>query len=94
MIKMKAARAASFTHTSTEWAPWYVIPADRKWFARVAAAAVIAHALIDIDPHYPTLGEDALRDLQLAKRHLEAEAPEGAAPDSFAAAAVPAGAGA
>ena len=31
-----------FTHTSTEWAPWYVIPADRKWFARVAAAAVIA----------------------------------------------------
>jgi polyphosphate kinase 2 (PPK2 family) len=27
-----------FTHTSTESAPWYVIPADRKWFARVAAA--------------------------------------------------------
>ena len=39
-----------FTHTSTEWAPWYVIPADRKWFARVAAAAVIANALIEIDP--------------------------------------------
>ena len=36
-----------FTHTSTEWAPWYVIPADRKWFARVAAAAVIANALIE-----------------------------------------------
>jgi PPK2 family polyphosphate:nucleotide phosphotransferase len=82
-----------FTHTSTEWAPWYVIPADRKWFARVAAAAVIAHALIDIDPQYPTLGEDALRDLQLAKSQLEAEAPDGAAADPFEAASVPAGAG-
>jgi PPK2 family polyphosphate:nucleotide phosphotransferase len=84
-----------FTHTSTEWAPWYVIPADRKWFARVAAAAVIANALIEIDPRYPTLDEDALRDLQEAKRRLEADAPDGAAPDPFeAAAAVPVGAGA
>ena len=83
-----------FTHTSTEWAPWYVIPADRKWFARVAAAAVIAQALIDIDPQYPTVGEDKLRDLQLAKVQLEAEAPDGSAPDPFEATAVPAGAGA
>lgn len=72
-----------FTHTSTEWAPWYVIPADRKWFARVAAAAVIAQALIDIDPRYPVLGDDALRDLQAAKRELEDEAPDGAAADPF-----------
>ena len=83
-----------FTHTSTEWAPWYVIPADRKWFARVAAGAVIAQALIDIDPQYPTVGEDKLRDLQLAKVQLEAEAPDGSAPDPFEATAVPAGAGA
>jgi len=81
-----------FTHTSTEWAPWYVIPADRKWFARVAAGAVIANALIELDPRYPTLDEDALRDLQEAKRRLEADAPEGAAPDPFEAAAVPVGA--
>ena len=59
-----------FSHTSTEWAPWYVIPADRKWFARIAAAAVIAHALIDIDPQYPTLNDDALRDLSAAKVQL------------------------
>jgi PPK2 family polyphosphate:nucleotide phosphotransferase len=83
-----------FTHTSTEWAPWYVIPADRKWFARVAAAAVIANALIEIDPQYPALGEDALRDLRLAKDQLEIEAPDGAAPDPFEAAAAPAAAGA
>jgi PPK2 family polyphosphate:nucleotide phosphotransferase len=72
-----------FTHTSTEWAPWHVIPADRKWFARVAAAAVIAQALIDIDPRYPALGDDALNDLQAAKRELEEEAPDGAPADPF-----------
>jgi len=68
-----------FSHTSTEWAPWYVIPADRKWFARIAVAAVIAHALIDIDPHYPTLIDDALRDLSAAKVQLQSEAPTAAA---------------
>ena len=71
------------SHTSTEWAPWYVVPADRKWFARLGAGAVIAHALIDIDPHYPTLDDEALRDLQAAKAQLESEAPEGVAPDPF-----------
>ena len=72
-----------FSHTSTEWAPWYVIPADRKWFARTAAAAVIANALIDIDPQYPRLGDDAVQDLEKAKLQLEAEAPSGAAADPF-----------
>jgi PPK2 family polyphosphate:nucleotide phosphotransferase len=72
-----------FSHTSTEWAPWYVIPADRKWFARLAAGAVIAHALIQLDPQYPRLGDDALDDLQKAKLRLEAEAPSGAAADPF-----------
>jgi PPK2 family polyphosphate:nucleotide phosphotransferase len=74
------------SHTSTEWAPWHVIPADRKWFARIAAAAVIANALIELNPQYPTLDDDALRDLQATKRELESEAPEGAAPDPFEAA--------
>ena len=82
------------SHTSTKWAPWYVIPADRKWFARVAAAAVIANALIELDPQYPALGDEDLRALEAAKRELEADAPEGAAADPFeAAAGVPAGAG-
>src|SRR4029077_12758228 len=72
-----------FSHTSTTWAPWYVIPADRKWFARIAAAAVIAHALIQIDPQYPSLSSDALHGLEAAKRQLEAEAPNGAAADPF-----------
>ena len=71
------------SHTSTEWAPWYVVPADRKWFARIGVAAVIAHALIEIDPQYPTIGADALHDLGAAKSQLESEAPGGAAPDPF-----------
>src|SRR3954454_1429184 len=72
-----------FTHTSTAWAPWYVIPADRKWFARVAAAAIIAQALIDIDPQYPTVGKDQRRALRAAKRELEDEAPDGEPVDPF-----------
>jgi PPK2 family polyphosphate:nucleotide phosphotransferase len=71
------------SHTSTESAPWYVIPADRKWFARTAAAAVIANALIEIDPQYPRLDDEARRDLEKAKLELEAEAPSGTAADPF-----------
>jgi PPK2 family polyphosphate:nucleotide phosphotransferase len=70
-----------FSHTSTEWAPWYVIPADRKWFARISAAAVIAQALIEIDPQYPTLDADARRKLKAAKAQLESEAPATTASD-------------
>ncbi|MFD7625893.1 polyphosphate kinase 2 family protein [Streptomyces sp. NPDC059851] len=62
--------------TSTEWAPWYVIPADRKWFARICAAAVLGHALMEIDPQYPTVGEQAREDLKTARRELEREAPD------------------
>ena len=69
--------------TSTEWAPWYVIPADRKWFARTAAAAVIADTLIRIDPRYPTVGDEERQALDATRLELEAEAPEGAAPDPF-----------
>lgn len=71
------------SNTSTEWAPWYVIPADRKWYARIAAAAVIANALMDIDPQFPTIDKDARNALMDIKKTLEAQSPEGAAPDPF-----------
>ena len=61
--------------TSTTWAPWYVIPADRKWFARLAVSAVLAHTLIEIDPQYPTVSRDTRRELLAAKEDLEAQAP-------------------
>src|SRR5262245_15011741 len=65
------------SHTSTESAPWHVIPADRKWFMRVAVAATIAKTLIDINPQYPTLDDTAKADLLEAKAELEAEAGPG-----------------
>jgi PPK2 family polyphosphate:nucleotide phosphotransferase len=66
------------THTSTEWAPWHVIPADHKWFARIAVGAVLAHTLVEIDPRYPTPNRQERRALQEAGAGLEAEAPAGA----------------
>jgi PPK2 family polyphosphate:nucleotide phosphotransferase len=71
--------------TSTDWAPWYVIPADHKWFARLAAAAVIAHTLIEIDPRFPTVTAEIRKELEATKVELEQQAPKGAAPDPFAA---------
>jgi hypothetical protein len=71
--------------TSTEWAPWHVIPADHKWFARLAAAAVIANTLIEIDPRFPTVTDEVRKELEATKVELEQQAPEGAAPDPFAA---------
>ncbi|KAA9163595.1 polyphosphate kinase 2 family protein [Amycolatopsis acidicola] len=64
------------SHTSTPWAPWYVVPADRKWFARICAGAILAHTLIELDPQYPDVGEDARHELALSKKELEQETPE------------------
>lgn len=71
--------------TSTPWAPWYVVPADRKWFARICVSAILAHTLIELDPRYPAVGDETLRKLDEIKIELEAEAPAGAAPDPVAA---------
>jgi polyphosphate kinase 2 (PPK2 family) len=73
------------SETSTEHAPWYVIPADHKWFLRVAVAAVLVNTLVEIDPQYPTVDEEARRALLDSKAELEAEAPEGVPPDPIAA---------
>ena len=70
--------------TSTEWAPWYVVPADRKWFARICAAAVLGHTLLEIDPQYPTVSAETRAELRAVKDELEAEAPKGAAADPYA----------
>jgi PPK2 family polyphosphate:nucleotide phosphotransferase len=71
------------SHTSTEWAPWYVIPADRKWFGRIGVGAVLVHALMEIDPRFPTVTSQQREALLEVKRNLEGQAPKGAAPDPF-----------
>jgi PPK2 family polyphosphate:nucleotide phosphotransferase len=61
---------AMLSRTSTEWAPWYVIPADHKWFSRMATAAVLIRALAEIDPQYPRPSPDAMRAMAEAKAAL------------------------
>src|SRR5215208_919701 len=51
--------------TSTEWAPWFAIPADAKWHVRAAVATVIASALEALDPQFPELDEDELEEAGL-----------------------------
>jgi PPK2 family polyphosphate:nucleotide phosphotransferase len=63
--------------TSTDWAPWYVIPANRKWFARICVSAVLVHTLTEIDPQYPVVQADEERAEELARQTLLAEAPGG-----------------
>jgi PPK2 family polyphosphate:nucleotide phosphotransferase len=81
------AQSEMLSHTSTDWAPWHVIPADHKWFSRIAVGAVLVHALMEIDPHYPAVEPPARRALEEAKLKLEAEAPKGDSPDPFEASA-------
>jgi PPK2 family polyphosphate:nucleotide phosphotransferase len=73
--RYQEAYSEMLSNTSTTWAPWYVIPADRKWFARIAAAAVIAHTLIELDPQYPTVPDDVRREFAAARADLKAETP-------------------
>ena len=71
------------SHTSTEWAPWYVIPADRKWFARIGAAAVLVDTLMEVDPRFPPVTDQQRQALLEIRQRLEEQAPKGAAPDPF-----------
>jgi PPK2 family polyphosphate:nucleotide phosphotransferase len=59
--------------TATNEAPWYVVPADNKWFTRVVVAAAIIDALASLDLHYPKVGKDKQKALAAAKRTLLAE---------------------
>jgi PPK2 family polyphosphate:nucleotide phosphotransferase len=77
----QAAFADVLSRSSTAVAPWYVIPADHKWFARLAAAGVIANALIEMDPSFPEVDGAAREALLAARSDLVAEQP-GPAPSS------------
>jgi PPK2 family polyphosphate:nucleotide phosphotransferase len=59
-------------NTATKHAPWYVVPADNKWFTRVVVGAAIIDALDDLDLHYPEVSDAKLKELAAAKRALQA----------------------
>jgi PPK2 family polyphosphate:nucleotide phosphotransferase len=56
--------------TSTEWAPWHVIPADRKWFMRMAVADVLVEVLEELELRYPKVDEAKRRELAEARKLL------------------------
>ncbi len=58
-------------HTSSKHAPWIVVPADNKWFARLVVSSVIVHALKDMKLTYPEVSAEKRRALAAARRELE-----------------------
>jgi len=63
-------------NTSTEHAPWYVVPADNKSYARIAVASAIIHALDQMDLEYPKVSKEKVAELQEIKKALLAEKKE------------------
>src|SRR5262247_4084968 len=57
-------------NTATKHAPWYVVPADNKWFTRVVVAAAVIEALSSLDLHYPEVSKEKLKELSAAKKAL------------------------
>lgn len=60
-------------NTATDFAPWYVVPADRKWFARTLVSEILLKTLEDINPEYPSLPEDQTKLLSHYREMLEAD---------------------
>ena len=69
----RAAFQDMFRETSSDWAPWYVVPANHKWFSRVAVADIIVKTLEALKLRYPTLGPKEKGDLLKSKKVLEEE---------------------
>ncbi|MGB6577195.1 MAG: polyphosphate kinase 2 family protein [Streptosporangiaceae bacterium] len=61
------------TRTSTPWAPWYVVPADHKWFSRLATAAVLVTALRAINPGYPAADPAEREEMTKVRAELVAD---------------------
>ena len=60
-----------FTRTSTPWAPWYVVPADRKWVTRALVARILAWNIESLKLKYPKVTEEQLTRIEAARRSLE-----------------------
>jgi len=57
-------------NTATDYAPWYVVPADNKWFTRVVVAAAVIETLASLDVTYPEVGKEKLKELDAARQTL------------------------
>jgi hypothetical protein len=57
-------------NTATEEAPWYVVPADNKWFTRLVVAGAVIDAIASLDLEYPEVSEGKRQELAVAKDEL------------------------
>ncbi len=64
---------AAINKTATKEAPWYVVPADHKWYMRMIVSEIILHTLKDMDPHYPTVTKERLAEFDGYRKTLEEE---------------------
>jgi PPK2 family polyphosphate:nucleotide phosphotransferase len=71
--KYQAAYQDMIRHTSTQVAPWHVVPADHKWFARVVISSTIVTALDKLDLHYPKVNAATLQEFRKVRAALEDE---------------------
>lgn len=72
--KFVAAYEDTIRHTATEHAPWYVVPADHKWFSRLLVAAVLVERLEALDLQFPKFDEASIEALKKAQAALREEA--------------------
>jgi PPK2 family polyphosphate:nucleotide phosphotransferase len=63
-------------HTATKHAPWYVVPADHKWFTRLVVAAALVERLEQLDLKFPKFDDGSLEELEQIRAALLAEAPQ------------------
>jgi polyphosphate kinase 2 (PPK2 family) len=64
---------SAISATSTKWAPWYVIPADRKYVARALVADIVVGAINGLNLKYPTVSPEAMKALVAARKELEGD---------------------
>jgi PPK2 family polyphosphate:nucleotide phosphotransferase len=75
--KYQAAYQDAIRHTSTPHAPWHVVPADYKWFARVVISSTIVSALETLDPKFPKVDKSQSPEYEKIRKALLADAPKG-----------------
>jgi len=60
-------------NTATKYAPWYVVPADNKWFTRLIVSSAVVKAIADLELHYPKISTEERAELVAARARLEAD---------------------
>ena len=68
-----AAYDDAIRRTATPFAPWYVVPADHKWFTRLVVASAVIEAIESVQPHFPAVDARTLRQLKAAATALRRE---------------------